>query len=71
MPGFINFRTDEWNWLDSPAEDVVLVAPLHVQVYVLLFGCSTVSQGLNPQKVAFAHSDSRWFIGWTDSANLH
>ena len=35
--------TNEWNWLDSPAEDVVLVAHLHVQLYVLLFGCSTVS----------------------------
>ena len=48
--------TNDWNWLDSPAADVVLVAHLHVQLHVLLFGCSTVSQRLNPQKVAFAQS---------------
>ena len=44
------------NLLGSPAEDVVLGAPLHIQLYVLLFRCSTVSPGFNPQKVAFAHS---------------
>ena len=49
--------TNEWNWLDSPAEDVVLVAHLHVQLYVLLFGCSTVSQRSSRQKIGFAHSD--------------
>ena len=48
--------TNKWNWLGSPADDAVLVAPLHVQMHVLLFGCSTVSQRLNPQRVAFAHS---------------
>ena len=49
--------TNEWNSLDSPAEDAVLVAHPNVQMFVLLFDCSTVSQEWNRQEIAFAHSD--------------
>ena len=63
--------TNEWNWLDSPAEDAVLVAHLHVQLYVPLFGYSTVSQGLNPQKAAFAHSVPDGSLGGQTRALAH
>ena len=63
--------TNEWNWLDFPAEDVVLVAHLHVQLYVLLFGCSTVSRVSNPQKVAFAHSVPDGSLGGQARALAH
>ena len=49
--------TNEWNSLDFPAEDAVLVAHPNVQMFVLLFDCSTLSQEWNRQEIAFAHSD--------------
>ena len=57
--------------MDSPAEDVVLVAHLHVQLYVLLLGCLTVSQGLELQKVAFAHSVPDGSLGGQARALAH
>ena len=54
-----HFLINEWNWLDSPAEDAVLVAHPNVQMFVLLFDCSTVSQKWDRQEIASAHtSDS-------------
>ena len=63
--------TTEWNWLDSPAEDVVLVAPLHVQLYIPLVGCSTVSQELHLQKVASARSVPDFSLGGQARALAH
>ena len=63
--------TTEWNWLDSPAECVMLVAHPHVQLYVLLLGCSTVSQGLKLQKVASAHSVPDGSVGGQARALAH
>ena len=48
-----------------------LAAHLHVQQYVLLFGCSTVSQGLNPQKAAFADSVPDGSLGGQARALAH
>ena len=49
----------------------MLVAHLHVQLYVLLFGCSTVSRWSNPQKVAFAHSVPDGSLGGQARALAH
>ena len=64
-------RTNEWNSLDSPAEDVVLVAHLHVQLYVPLLGYSIVSLGLNLEKAAFAHSVPDGSLGGQARALAH
>ena len=49
----------------------MLVAPLLVQLYVLLFGCSIVSQVLNPQNVAFTHSVPDGSLGGQARALAH